>query len=185
MKSRIQIALMLAWGVLQISSTPWLNGKWTKDNILLVTDSQNNALPYVIHRFQSSRNTLQRSTTLDPEATNHIGAWIRSASLFALGVFLLEMGFSRSIEALAEPDEKGDEGRPTTHTQFLTAHRLANIVQDEMGLHYSQAVNACINHPEVDVDAEGNPKDPSEFAKRILNNIIKPLKTCNDRIFAK
>lgn len=179
MKSRMQISSMLAWGVLQMSSTAWMNGKWTKDNILLVTDSTNDPLPYVTHSFQSQRQSTQKTTTLDPEATNHIGDWIRSASLFALGVFLLEMCYGRSIEDLAVDDEKNKGA----HTQFLTATRLAINVHDQMGQHYSQAVNACINQSGVDVDADGNPKDPSQFAKSILNDIIEPLKTCTDRIF--
>jgi hypothetical protein len=185
MKNRVGIAMMLAWGVLQISSTGWLNGKWTKENILLVTDAPNNPLPYVTHRFQSSRRMsqsqssrrLSNASTLDPEATNHIADWIKNASLFALGVFLLEMVHNRTIEDLATAEEKKAE----QHTQFLTAMRLAKGVQDELGLYYSQAVNACLNPSEIDMDSDGNPKDSSQFAKSILKNIIEPLKTCADQ----
>lgn len=184
MKSRVRIALMLAWGVLQISSTGWLSGKWTKDNILIVTDTPHNSLPYVSHRFQSSRRASQ-SSTLDPEATNHIADWIRNASLFALGVFLLEMCYNRSIEDLAVAEEKTERGEPTSHTQFLTATRLARVVQDEMGLLYSQAVNACLYPPEVEMDVNGDPKNPDQFARSILRNIIEPLKTCTDSVFGR
>jgi hypothetical protein len=185
MKSRVQIALMLAWGVLQISSTGWLSGKWTKENILLVTDAPNGPLPYVTHRFQSSRRMSQsqssrrpsNASTLDPEATNHIADWIKNASLFALGVFLLEMCHKHTIEDLAT----AEENKAAQHTQFLTAMRLAKGVQDELGLYYSQAVNACFNPPEIDMDSNGNPKDSSQFAKSILKNIIEPLKTCADQ----
>lgn len=177
-KNKVQLALMLAWGVLQISSTSWLSGTWTKDNILLVMDTPDKPVPYVSHRFESSRH-LRRTSTLNPTVSYRIAGWVKNASLFALGVFLLEVCYNRSIEDLANPDEKNTDGEPLPHTTLLTAMRLSNSVQDEMGLNYAQAVNACLHTPE-DLGGRGNANDPSLFAKSMLKHIIDPLTTVAD-----
>lgn len=177
-KNRVQLALELAWGVLQISSTSWLSGQWTKENIMFVQDSPDNRSTYVRHRFQSMRR-LSTSSTMAPETSNDIAAWVSHASLFALGVFLLEVCHNSSIEDLAVEEEKF-QGKPTPTTPFLTALRLSKTVHEYLGCHYSAAVRACLQLPNVDIDASGKPKDPQQFAKHIYRNIIEPLRTLED-----
>jgi hypothetical protein len=118
-RNRIQLALMLAWGVLQISSTGWLKGKWTKDNIFLVIDDSGKPLPYVSHRFETSRRKLLRSSTLSPATVDQVGEWVNNTSLFALGVFLLEMCFNEPIEDLATAKEKDKNGDASDYTPIL------------------------------------------------------------------
>ena len=109
-RNRVQLALMLAWSVLQISSTSWLKGKWTKDNIFLVMDPPNQPLPYLSHRFESARRDSLLSSTLCPTTVDQVGEWVSNTSLFALGVFLLEMCFDSPIEDLATAKEKDKNG---------------------------------------------------------------------------
>ena len=176
-RARVQLALMLAWGVLQISSTSWLKGQWTKDNLLLVMDDKNKPSPYISHAFQSGRRDSHPSTlTPTPTISNQVMNFIKNASLFALGVFLLEVCHNRSIEDLAAVDEKDETGKPWAFTPFLTANRLSKTVKDEMGLQYAHAVDACLNFPCIEMNAEGKPKDPSGFARSIMKDIIEPLK---------
>lgn len=170
-KERVLLGLMLAWGVLQISPTRWLEGTWTRDNVLLVRDGTNHPLPYISHAFQSKRRN-STSSTLTPTTSNHGGKWIRNASLFALGIFLLELYYNSSIEDLAMDDEKGRGGEATA---VLTAMRLSHDIQDEMGLQYAQAVRACLR-ADVDTDADGKPLDSEKFGKSIMKDIINPLK---------
>ena len=176
-RNRVQLALMLAWGVLQISPTSWLKGKWTKDNIFLVIDDSGKPLPYVSHRFETSRRKLVRSSTLSPAAVDQVGEWVSNTSLFALGVFLLEMCFNKPIEDLATAKEKDKNGDASDYTPILTAKRLSRLAQDELGICYAQAVNACLNFPNLEMDAEGKPVNFPEFAKIVMRDIISPLKT--------
>ena len=184
-RNRVQLALMLAWGVLQISSTSWLKGKWTKDNIFLVMDNLNKPLPYLSHRFESSRRRDSLlSSTLSPITIDQVSDWVSNTSLFALGVFLLEMCFNSSIEDLATAKEKDRDGNAFEHTPILTAKRLSILAQDELGICYAQAVNACLNFPKIDMDVDGKPSNFSEFATIVMREIISPLKTAAD-IFSK
>lgn len=176
-RNRVQLALMLAWGVLQISTTSWLKGKWTKENIFLVMDAPNKPLPYLSHRFESSRRDSLLSSTLSPTTIDQVGDWVGNTSLFALGVFLLEMCFDCPIEDLATVKEKNEHGETFEHTPILTARRLAKLAQDQLGIRYAQAVNACLNFPHFDMDADGKPADFAEFATIVMRDIITPLKT--------
>jgi hypothetical protein len=174
-KNRVQLAL-LAWGVLQISPTSWLKGKWTKDNIILVTDTTTKPLPYLSHRFESSRRDSMLST-LSPTTVDQVGNWVNNTSLFALGVFLLEMCYNRPIEDLAASNEKDGNGETSDYTPILTAMRLSNLAQEEMGVCYAQAIKACLEFPKIDMstDTDGKPANFSKFATIIMRDIIGPL----------
>jgi hypothetical protein len=175
-KNRVQLALALAWGVLQISPTSWLKGKWTKDNILLVTDTTTRPLPYLSHRFESSRRDSMLST-LSPTTRDQVGDWVNNTSLFALGVFLLEMCYNRPIEELATSKEKNGNGDTSDYTPILTAMRLSKLAQEEMGVCYAQAIKACLEFPRIDMDTDtdGKPANFSKFATIIMRDIIGPL----------
>ncbi|SMQ50574.1 unnamed protein product [Zymoseptoria tritici ST99CH_3D7] len=172
---RVELALMLAKGVLQMSSTSWLEGKWTKHNILLVTDAPNSLLPYVSHRFESAGRS-STSSTLVPTTPDSVEAWIRNPTMFSLGVLLLEVCYNRSIESLAANDEKNDFGKAWTYTPFLTAMRLSKTVQNELGLRYAQAVRACLDFPGVEPNLTGMPKESTSFASSMMKDIVDPLK---------
>jgi hypothetical protein len=173
-KKRVQLALTLAWGVLLLSSTSWLEGKWTKENIILVMDTRNKPLPYLSHRFESSRRDSMQST-LSPTTINQVSDWVKNPSLFALGIFLLEMCYDRPIEDLATSKEKNGNGEASDHTPFLTAMRLSKLAQDELGVCYAQAIKACLECPEIDLDTDGRPVNFPAFAAMIMRDIIRPL----------
>lgn len=179
--NRVRLALMLAWGVVQISCTDWLKGEWSRDNILLVMDPTNKPKPYISHRFQSSRQNTQLST-LAPTILNQLAPWIMNPSLVALGVFLVEVCYNKPIEDLATVAEKNEQGKVAAHTPLLTAMRLSKVVQEELGVHYAQAVKACFRQlSEHEVDAEGKPKDSNRYARSVIREIIEPLKDVVDR----
>jgi len=171
-RDRVQLGLLLAWGVLQISSTSWLEGHWTKDNILLVIDPPNKPHPYVSHCFQSKRR-ISNGSSLIPSASNEIMDWTPNVPLFALARFLLELCYESSIEDLAQANEL-NSGRPHEGTPLLTVMRLARQVDGELGPKYARVVKACLNPP-FEMDGAGRAKDTSEFAQSMMRNVIEPL----------
>jgi hypothetical protein len=170
----VQLALKLAWSVLLLSSTNWLEGKWTKENILLVMDTPNKPLPYLSHRFESSHWGSTQST-LSPTTIDQVSDWVMNTSLFALGIFLLEMCYDQPIEDLATRKEKNENGEASDHTPFLTAMRLSKLAQEELGVGYAQAIRSCLEFPKIDMDLNGKPADFPKFATIIMRDIISPL----------
>lgn len=173
-KNRVELALRLSWAVLQISSTSWLNARWTKDNILLVMDTPDNPRPYLSHRFESARRDSQ-CCTLTPTKSHDILEWISNVSLFDLGVFLIEVCYGRSIEDLAISTEKNENGEPFAGTALLTAMRLSKSVSGMLGMQYAQAVSACLHPPEVDPMKDDGAVGSMQFARSVMRNIIDPL----------
>jgi hypothetical protein len=177
-RARVNLALMLAWGVLQISSTSWMKGAWTKDNILIVMDTPNKPLPYLSHRFESSRIDSMFPTpmsTLSPPTIDQVGDWVNNTSIFSLGIFLLEMCHNCPIEDLATKQEKNENGKSFDYTPILTAIRLSKLAQNRLGAYYAQAIKACLDFPTIDMDIDGRPVNFSKFATFIMKSIIGPL----------
>jgi len=174
-RNRVQIALILAWGVLQLSFTDWLRGWWTKDNILIVFEGFGTPCVYLTHRLESACMDPLLPSTLSPTTVDRVGDWVGNTTIFALGVVLLEMCFNSPIEDLATAKEKDRNGDAHDYTPILTAKRLSVLAQDELGICYAQAVDACLRFPNLDMDADGRPVDFSEFATIVMRDIISPL----------
>ena len=174
-KSRVNLALKLAWAVLQLSTSSWLHERWTKDNIFLIMDGDGNPTPYVLHHIQTC---LDRSSSpaLSTNKADAIGIWTGYRPLFSLAILLLELCYHKSIEDLAMDEEK----RAGEFWHLLTAIRLSKVVHHEFGLSYAQAVQACLNLPDVGVDLGGRPSDMLKLERSVFKNIIEPLKTCTE-----
>lgn len=174
-KTRVRLALKLAWAVLQISSTGWLKGEWTKENVLLVLATSDDPMAYITHGFESSKHK-SVSSTLEPTSLSQIANGDTCASLWALGVLMVELCCDKPIEKMAADNEKAH----VTLQSFLTATRLArgSKVDSTLGAGYAEAMRACLQPPfPVDLDAEGRPRDYIIFAKDVYQKIIVPLKT--------
>lgn len=143
---------------------------------MLVVDSTDKPRPYVIHRFESSRRNSDTSSlpTLTPLISNDITKWSGNDALFALAVFLIEMCYGMRIEDLANSEEKTN-GVANPWTTFLTATRLSREINNQLGLWYAKAVCACLSQSDVKLNEFGRPRDPMEFAKFVLKDIIRPL----------
>lgn len=180
---RVRLALMLGWNALQLHSTHWLEDHWTKDNILLVIDPPNIPQPYVTHNFQSSSRRNSREDldelTLTPSRRERLTSWVPNEALFNLGVVLIEICYNKSIEELADANEKDEKGEPHSQTAFLTAMRLSKEVQDEFGIGYASAVRGCLRcnfssgQSEPDLGSE-------QFRTGFWQHIIKPLQDVAD-----
>lgn len=122
--------------------------------------------PHAAHRASTS-------STFEPSASDSVQSWVRSPSLFRLGICLLEVGYNRAIKNLAQVDEKDDTGEPWTYTPFLTAMRLSKTVQNELGLRYAQAVRSCLEAPNAEAD-------DLDASRMVLEEIVQPLQDAAD-----
>lgn len=172
-RHRIHLGLMLAWGVLQISSTGWLEGYWTADNILLVKDNSERPKAYVTHLFEPSQldGEAAPSPTLAPLTVNNLlTTWTRNSVLFALGIFLIEMCYNKVITQLSEAEDmSAGEAAP-----IFTALRLGKEVHNQLGLRYAEAVKACLKGP-TQSDTGEDAISHNDFAIYVHTNIVQPL----------
>lgn len=169
---RAQLALKLATAVLQISYTGWLEGKWTKDNIMVRLPTPEDPRAYISHQFQSALHS-PRPPTLAPASPDHTLDLISDPPLFFLGVFMLEMCYNRTIESMATEAEKS----AAAFQPLLTAIRLARKVRYDFGAVYANAVDASLQQKSISRDAKGVPTDYPQYARHVEDDIVEPLRT--------
>jgi hypothetical protein len=159
-KERLQLALTLAASVLQLHKTPWLNERFTKNDILFLNSTSG---PYVSRSFLSTPPPPPEKTT--PKTL----PIVRNETIFALGVLLIELCLGHSLESLRLEEDLSPDAKLT---DYMTARRLVSEVYDEGGGRYGDAVRRCI-HCEFDqrkasLDVEG-------FRECFFRGVVVPL----------
>lgn len=159
MFEKLHLAKTLAVTVLQYYSTPWLNPSWRSGDIFFLDakkdDRSNKALdmssPHVNVRVRelgdenyrmnpcySSLNHSGSSST-----TNTTTTLAPNALFFSLGVVLLELAYSSTLQNLKQQCDLED-GRETKYTEFFIAKRLSSTVVREMGRTYGKIVKKLL-----------------------------------------
>ena len=142
---RVQLGRALATAVLQYHTTPWLQGSWRSEDIYffgidehsLIEQPPNLSAPHLNVRVKSPESSLARIASFPPRnfAPNPL--------LFGLGVVLLEIGYTATLESLQVPKDTA-EGE-NKYTEFFVARRLASSIGREMGPAYGKIVKKCLH----------------------------------------
>jgi hypothetical protein len=177
-KDRYRLAAVLACGVLQLHGT-WLKGNWKTVDILfpkheLATRASLDS-PYV-PPLALSDGPNERGSAV-PQLHGSSSSLIRSEILFPLGLALVELSLSQSMQNLRRPEDD-DPVEPVA--RLKTASRHLEDVYHESGTTYGDVVKRCLFWP-GDCDAE---LDNEDFHDAVFNTVVAPL--INElRIFEK
>ncbi|KAK3167107.1 hypothetical protein OEA41_010232 [Lepraria neglecta] len=171
-----QLASTLGSTVLQLHSTPWLEG-WDKQDIQYLPEAEGDTAqsptspvqPYISRRFSSSKS--RTSSVSSSTTAAQVQGFARNETLFTLGVVLIEIAYNKPIEDLVEP---GDLARTAAMTRHFTALRLHKQIQLEMGKQYQRAVVGCLF---CDFGAECSDADLKvpQFQRKVLEHVVLPL----------
>lgn len=172
-RDRLYLAFILASTVLQLHTTPWLNERWGKSDILFLRQlggsrSPLTEQPYISKPFASSVIT---RPSCKNKALCSTGPMIRNKSIFDLGILLIELCFNKSLEQLREPEDLNN-GKPNAYTDFSTANRLIQSVYNEAGNRYGDAVRRCIR---CDFDQREETFESNEFRQAVYHRVVAPL----------
>lgn len=178
LKDRIQVALKLACTVLQLQSSPWLNDRWSSEDILLLhegvdTDDRAVIEPYIRRVFTSPTDCItNQSNAYGGTAVTGRRPGILNEALFALGLVLLELAYDKPLKSFQKPEDLGVDGKPNAFTDMIVAQRLEMTVERAAGLTYANVVRRCL-HCTFDVD---NPdlEDP-KFYRAVYIGVVGPL----------
>ncbi|KAF2821597.1 hypothetical protein CC86DRAFT_458775 [Ophiobolus disseminans] len=172
-KQKCSIALVLANAVLQLYDTPWLTGDWSTKDISLFAQSQEPSVadqPYISKRFTS----LNAST---PHRSNH--RIIKNATVFALGVALLEVSHGQPLRTFALSDDLDDQGNHTLWTDYLIADRLVEDIHKRELPNYANAARRCIH---CNFEGTVYSLDDDDFRERFYQGVIVPLQKDYDYV---
>ena len=141
---RLRLAKTLAVAVLQYHSTPWLRVLWRSEDIYFFVSELASAQdmlcltsPHVNVKVKGPCGPLSRASTLPPLNL------ARNPLLFSLGVVLLEIAYTSTMETLQAPNDL-DNGQQNRYTEFFTARRLAKSAKTDMGSTYHKVVERLV-----------------------------------------
>ena len=170
---RIRLGRALATAVLQYHTTPWLQGSWRSEDIFffgideksLLEHSPNLSAPHLNVRVRSSEGSLARVASFPPRT------FAPNPLLFGLGVVLLEIGYSATLETLrTSKDTVEGENK---YTEFFVAKRLAGSIGREMGTAYGKIVKRCLHCDFGCGDDLNEPELQAGFYKDVVKELEK------------
>lgn len=132
-KNRLRLAVTLASTALQLHTTPWLQKRWGKKDILFHDGSAEH--PFVSQRFPQAANGAEVANNTPAKIS-----WtpVRNESIFNLGVLLLELSYGKSLDTFKSPDD------PPMFAEYAIASRLVDNLAEEESSGYVDATRACI-----------------------------------------
>lgn len=169
-RGRRRIALIASYNLLELYSTPWLQDLiyWKKIGLLRGDDGSVIDLPFISKDIVPSIGPSRQPLHTDPVSM----ACIRNEWVYALGVFLIELCLGKSISQLQEPGDEIPGGMLPFLTEFRTASRLIEVVEDQAGVRYGAAVRRCIR---CDFDERVYDLDDERFCQAFYKGVVACL----------
>jgi hypothetical protein len=167
--SRCSLALTLANAVLQLHDTPWLSEVWNTSDISILNNGWNPSLgeqPYVSTKFSSANGSIAA-----PLRRKKL-RMIKNATIFALGVALLEISHGRRLSAFETPDDLDDQGKRTLWTDYLIADRLVEDIHRRELPNFANAAHRCVH---CNFEGTVYSLNNDDFRERFHQGVILPL----------
>ena len=170
---RFEMAVHIASALLQIYRSPWLSGRWSKDQFFFLADAEKvySDYPYLSQMFMlSGKDPLTTDYSLEPSAS----ALEEDArdSLFTVGVIILELIFGHNIEACDfRHSYYGSDNLPNDQTNISTARKWSQKVLGECGVEIADVVRRCLD---CSFGPRPNLRD-KRFKEAVYEGVIRPL----------
>ena len=175
---RLRLAKVLATAVLQYHSTPWLRLSWRSEDVYFFgneiassQDTPNITSPHLNVKVKGPCGQLSRASTFPPHNL------ARNPLLFSLGVVLLEIAHTSTIDNLQRPIDL-DNGRENGYTEFFAARRLAKSAKTDMGATYHKVVEKLV---ECDFGCGVDLNDP-QLQAAFHHDVVCPLEKLEQKL---
>lgn len=138
LKDRRTLAVILARGFLHLKESLWLEDNWGKQLcfMTLVDGKPDIKRPFLTTRVKGK--AVQSPRAVDDDSANML--MHECPPLLALGILLVELGITETIESRREPTDTD----VAVNADFFTASRVHELCVDEWGDDYHAAVAACL-----------------------------------------
>ena len=141
---RLRLAKDLATAVLQYHGTPWLKLTWRSEDVIFFEEFEGTSKNEVLDLTVPHLNVKVKGPDAeDPQAACILHNIAPNSILFGLGVVLLEIAYSATLQSLQQPSDLCN-GSDNSISEFFTAKRLARSLGREMGMSYSKIVKKLI-----------------------------------------
>ena len=151
-RDRLRLGVQLASAVIQLHTTGWLNKRWGKRDIYFFLDVSQSGdphpapvfeKPFLCRHFENRPRGSQSQQNIPPPTLSPLVKC--DASLFSLGIVLVELWFGKHIEDFPEYSEATTHQALTNdNAEYHTANELLREIDRERGSIYGNAVRRCI-----------------------------------------
>ncbi|PPJ52051.1 hypothetical protein CBER1_09818 [Cercospora berteroae] len=176
-KVRLALAVKLASAVLQVQTTSWMSQTWSSAEIYLLQSGRSQTRAG--HAFVSVAFSEQGSKKAS-KAPIRPGAFpieTRNASIFALGITLIELWYGKTLASLRP---KSDGTAMSTGEILVAAKSVSNEIHRDAGDCYGDAVRRCIH---CDFDPRYTGLEHPEMIDAVMTS-TKLLETCEHYPFS-
>ncbi|KAI5791093.1 hypothetical protein EDC01DRAFT_616349 [Geopyxis carbonaria] len=162
---RLRLAVKLAYAVMQLHDTDWLNERWGKNDIYFpqTYDPRLGTKPVIDRPFVRRIFKPLGTPPAAPAGPLELNIIQYNKSIFSLGVMLVQLWYGIALD---EPLSQGDSSYPAT------TGRIIQIIEGEDAIaSYSLAVRRCIgglDHKHADLGKE-------DFKAKVCLEVIRPL----------
>jgi len=132
---KLQLARLLALGVLRFHNTEWLPESWGSNNVRFIGRDAVSEHEYLL---DLPRLHAQLSNTSSRQIAHLNPSLARNETLFNLGVVLLELGYNAPFESLSQ-------GGSDNVANFFAARRLGESVHKKLNMTYRRLVEKCLD----------------------------------------
>ena len=168
---KLHLAKTLAVAVLQYHATPWLRMSWRSEDVYFfglddgaLSQDMPSLIPHLNVKVRGLNGQLPKSSTFSTHS------FVRNPLLFSLGVVLLEIAYSSTLQSLQQPDDLVNY-QENQYTEFFVARRLAKAADTDLGSKYHNIVERLV---ECDF-ACGTDLNDRKLQIAFYNDVIYPL----------
>lgn len=166
--ARLKIGCDLAFAILSLGTSTWIPTTWTAKDLFLVKDPAV-SLPKPYFKHPWLRELLSSNEPRSPATQTR-------ASLFALGVLLLELTFRDQLENQSfRASKMGADMKPTAASDLATALLWQQKVEEELGHDLADAIKRCLvcMFDQAVTPDLGN----SRFVQAVWQQVVRPIES--------
>lgn len=158
---RLEMGLEIARTILGLGTSCWIPRGWDRREVFVFDSPPMPIQPYLRH--ESLSFTL-KETIDDPRLHTE-------ATLFSLGVVLLELAYQETLEQQPFWNTYCDNGQPNDWTHQCTAMEWQSKVEARYGNDLSEPIRLCVEGG-FSRDAD---LDDLEFLQEVIDTVVNPL----------
>jgi hypothetical protein len=193
-KQRFGIAAGLAWAILHLSDSPWLQETLQDEDLCLFLEQgvgkpmqRLSDHPYISYRFQSpSFGTSSVTQAHQQTAVQFQNNQIQNLMLYSLAIRLIELGLNKPFAGIRQ-EYYGTASSPQTIDvsdplgDFEVAINQITELYLEAGMSYGNAVDRCLRFL-FPGPPQGNTFEHSPFRRMFFDDVVAPIQAAFDVI---
>lgn len=191
-KRRFAVASALAWAVLHLCDSPWLDEILSADNIRFFLEQQNGSgapelsnHPYLAHAFKLSESDPTAAGKRSSQNNAFYNKQVENITLYTLAIRLIELGRDKTLAQLRQEYHlitgEAIKADPDILDDFDVAKFHIRELELDPGIAYSHAVDRCLRFI-FPGSADTNTFEHRPFRSMFFSDVVAPIQATYELI---